>query len=90
MRIIKIILKITLMLLISILLITLLWNWLIPDIFKGPQITYLQAGGLLVLSKILFSRIGRGFGGRYRGHRRYAEWKKCREKTEEKTEENKS
>ena len=32
----------------------LLWNWLIPDLFNGPVITYWQALGLLALSKILF------------------------------------
>ncbi|MCF8372110.1 MAG: hypothetical protein K9H64_10845 [Bacteroidales bacterium] len=33
----------------------LLWNWLIPVLFSGPVITFWQALGLLVLSKILFS-----------------------------------
>lgn len=37
-----------------------LWNWLIPDIFNGPTINFIQALGILVLSKILFT----GFGGR--------------------------
>lgn len=40
----------------------LLWNWLIPAIFNGPSITFLQAIGLLILSKILFS----GGPGRHR------------------------
>lgn len=31
-----------------------LWNWLMPDIFGLPEITYWQAWGLLVLSHILF------------------------------------
>lgn len=31
-----------------------LWNWLIPDIFSWKAITYVQALGLLALSKILF------------------------------------
>ena len=35
--------------------VMLLWNWLIPSIFAGgPMITFWQALGLLVLSKILF------------------------------------
>ena len=38
----------------------LLWNWLVPDLFNGPVITYWQALGLLVLSKILFW----GWGGK--------------------------
>ena len=47
-----------------------LWNWLIPDLFKGPFITYPQALGLLVLSKILFH----GFGCRG-GHWKRHQWK---------------
>ena len=35
-----------------------LWNWLIPAIFNGPQIKFIEAIGILVLAKILF-----GFGG---------------------------
>ncbi len=39
-----------------------LWNWLIPTLFVGGrEIDYVQAMGLLVLSKILF---GCGFRGR--------------------------
>jgi len=35
--------------------VMLLWNWLIPSIFAGgPTITYWQALGLMILSKILF------------------------------------
>lgn len=51
----------------------LLWNWLIPELFKGPAITFWQALGLLLLSKILFS----GFKGRERkGHfPRHHHWK---------------
>jgi hypothetical protein len=37
-----------------------LWNWLVPDLFNGPEITYWKALGLLVLTKILFW----GFGGK--------------------------
>ena len=37
-----------------------LWNWLVPDLFKGPEISYWQTLGLLILSKILFSGIGKG------------------------------
>ncbi len=47
----------------------LLWNALIPDLFKGPVLTYWQALGLLVLAHFLF----RGpwhFGGGWR-HRRW-------------------
>jgi hypothetical protein len=42
-----------------------LWNWLMPALFARPLISFWQALGLLVLSKILFS----GFRGRP-GYRR--------------------
>ena len=35
-----------------------LWNWLMPDIFGLPTIGYFQAGGLLVLSSMLFGSWG--------------------------------
>ncbi len=45
----------------------LLWNWLVPELFNGPEVGFWQALGLVVLSKILFG----GFGGGHksgRGH----------------------
>lgn len=40
-----------------------LWNWLVPELFSGPSLTFWQALGLLALTKILFSGIGkRGWG----------------------------
>src|SRR6476661_3030487 len=35
-----------------------LWNWLMPTIFAVRLITFWQALGLLVLSRILFGRFG--------------------------------
>ncbi len=35
-----------------------LWNWLMPDLFGLPLLTYWKAMGLLLLAKIFF-----GFGG---------------------------
>jgi hypothetical protein len=52
-----------------------LWNWLMPGIFGLPTITYWQAVGLFVLSKILlggFHRNGAG-RGRHRGWKRHME-----------------
>lgn len=43
--------------------VMLLWNWLVPDLFNGPEVGYWQTLGLLVLSKILFSGIGGGGKG---------------------------
>lgn len=34
----------------------LLWNWLMPDIFRLSKINYLQAMGLIVLGFCLFNR----------------------------------
>ena len=31
-----------------------LWNWLMPDLFKLPEISLLQAYGLLLLGRLLF------------------------------------
>lgn len=47
-----------------------LWNWLVPSLFNGPQITFWQALGLFVLAKILFG----GWGGKGRC-RPGSEWK---------------
>jgi hypothetical protein len=42
--------------------VMLLWNWLMPDIFGLKTLTYWKAWGVLVLSCILFGRIGGGGG----------------------------
>lgn len=47
-----------------------LWNWLVPDLFNGPVISFWQALGLVVLSKILFGGLG---GKSNRGG--HAHWK---------------
>ena len=78
MRILKIILKVLVMLAAFTFFTMVLWNDLIPEIFKGPTITYFQALGLLALAKILFSGFGGGFRGGWRG--RHWHWKKFEEK----------
>ena len=40
-----------------------LWNWLVPELFKGPTIGLGQTFGLLLLTRIVFG----GFGGGRRG-----------------------
>jgi len=45
-----------------------LWNWIIPPVVGWRAITYWQALGLLVLSRILF--------GGFRGHRRPWGWRR--------------
>lgn len=55
-------------------IVMLLWNWLMPTLFEGTHaIGYLQALGLLVLSKILFGGLrGHCHGRWHRHHRRHA------------------
>jgi hypothetical protein len=48
-------------------IVMLLWNWLLPPLFSGPQITLLQGFGLLVLCRILFGGFGSS-GGPPGGH----------------------
>jgi hypothetical protein len=50
-----------------------LWNWLIPTLFRGPQLEYWQADGLLLLSRTLFGGF-RGRGG-WHGHWRERMWR---------------
>ena len=62
-----------------------LWNWLMPAIFGLKAITFLQALGLLLLSKILFGGFHR-HGGGGRGWRRHMEarWATMSEEEREK------
>ncbi len=39
-------------------IVQLLWNWLMPEIFGLGRITILQGIGLLVLARLLFGRMG--------------------------------
>jgi hypothetical protein len=41
-----------------------LWNWLVPALFGGPVLHFAQAVGLLVLTRLMFGRIGGGHGRR--------------------------
>ncbi|MBL6445258.1 hypothetical protein JMN32_02990 [Fulvivirga sp. 29W222] len=47
-------------------LVMLLWNWLVPDLFNGPKITFWQALGLFLLSKLFFGISGRKGGGHWK------------------------
>jgi len=48
-----------------------LWNELVPDIFKGPVISFWQAAGLLLLSHILL----RGWSPGRHGGWRHDRWR---------------
>lgn len=45
--------------------VMLLWNWLMPELFGLPALSFLQAAGLFLLCKILFGGFG---GGHHHGH----------------------
>ena len=48
----------------------LLWNAVVPDVFRGPAITFWQAIGLFILTRILFHGMGHGrWGHRWRHDR---------------------
>jgi len=49
--------------------VMLLWNALMPRLFGFPELNYLEAAGLLLLSRILFGGIGGGMSGGRRGFR---------------------
>jgi hypothetical protein len=40
--------------------VMLLWDWLMPQIFGLPEITWFQAWGILVLCSLLFKRVREG------------------------------
>ncbi|MEQ9300574.1 MAG: hypothetical protein RIF33_18525 [Cyclobacteriaceae bacterium] len=50
--------------------VMLLWNWLLPELFDLPVISYWQAAGLLLLSKLIF-----GFGRGHKSHPAPQKWK---------------
>ena len=50
-----------------------LWNWLIPTLFNGPEITFFQALGLLLLSKLLSWGFGKHW--QHSGHGNAPYWK---------------
>ena len=63
-------------------LVMLLWNSILPGLIHVGEITFWQALGLLVLSKILFGG-GWGHGGGNWGHRRH-HWMHMSEEEREK------
>jgi len=54
--------------------VMLLWNWLMPDIFGITTITFLQAIGILALSKLLFGGFMHNRGCKHCGDHR-SKWK---------------
>lgn len=44
---------ISLVLLVALVLM-MLWNWLMPDLFGIPEVSFIQSLGIMILSSILF------------------------------------
>ena len=67
-------------------LVMLLWNWLMPALFGWHTITFWQALGVLILSKILFGgfRGGRGGPGRHWRRRMTERWSQMTPEEQEK------
>jgi hypothetical protein len=67
------------------LVVTALWNWLVPSLFGGHPIGFLQALGLVLLGRILFGgmRVGRGWGGPWR-HGMRGRWERMSPEEREK------
>jgi len=53
----------------------LLWNWLMPVLFDLTTISFWQAAGILILSKILFGGFSTGKRGCNGGHSNHQGWK---------------
>ena len=53
-----------------------LWNWLIPELFHGPVLTFWQTVGLFILSKVLLTGVAPGS----RHHPRRDWRRRCEEK----------
>ncbi len=51
--------------------VQLLWNYLMPPIFHSQEITYWQATGLVVLTRLLVGSLGYHGTSRYNCHRNY-------------------
>ena len=52
----------------AIAVVMLLWNALIPSIIGWSAISYWQAAGLMILSRLFFGGFGRGKGGHFFKH----------------------
>lgn len=60
-----------------------LWNGLMPALFGWKAITFWQALGVLILSRLLFGRFG-GRSGRHWRHRMTERWEKMTPEEREK------
>jgi len=62
-----------------------LWNWLAPAVFGGPTVTFWQALGLLILSRILVGGLGGGHGDdKHKRRRMMDQWEQMTPEEREK------
>jgi hypothetical protein len=84
-RVLKFVLLVAAVLALSSFVVMALWNWLMPDIFGLRTITFWQALGLLVLSKVLLRGFPGGLGrGMFWRRRIMARWEKMTPEEREK------
>ena len=84
-RVLKIVLIATLAFSVFSFLIMSLWNWLMPALFGLRLITFWQAVGILVLSKILFGGFRPRFGpGMHWRRRMMARWERMTQEERQK------
>ncbi|HEY0760682.1 MAG TPA: hypothetical protein VGD59_15650 [Acidisarcina sp.] len=63
-----------------------LWNWLTPGLFGWHLITFWQAVGLFLLSRLLFGGFHHGGGGGHRGKWKRRMWERWEKMTPEERE----
>jgi hypothetical protein len=56
--------------------VQMLWNWLMPSLFKLGTITYAQAFGLMILARLVFGSCGHHRNHHHPFHR--LAWRGCR------------
>ena len=56
--------------------VMLLWNWLMPDIFELPVITYWQAVGIIILARLLIGGMGHN---KHEKHKKFKRKFECSE-----------
>ncbi|MBU2491987.1 MAG: RnfABCDGE type electron transport complex subunit D [Bacteroidetes bacterium] len=49
--------------------VMLLWNWLMPEIFGLPAVTYWQAVGIIILSRLIFGGLGNNHSDKNKKHK---------------------
>ena len=65
-------------------IVMLLWNWLVPRLFGGPEVGFWQALGLLLLSRILLGGFHGGHGGHRAWRHRMERWERMTPEEREK------